>query len=194
MAATMGLSAVVLKYDPSYPNYPEGLSPSEVAAGLPAAAAAQVLLKEGGAALLLILLVSVSTPALSSLLFNGAAVLVAVVVAVATAVDANIDREAFRLILPLFPAQFLAVTSSAAAELCATSTIFANDIWLAYIRPQASEKEVLRVDHAAIIGWALVMGVAGCVFTAIGLSMGWLYMVRPMLPALVAGRRSRNRN
>lgn len=127
MAATMGLSAVVLKYDPSYPNYPAGLSPSEVAAGLPAAAAAQVLLKEGGAATLLILL-------------------------------------------------FLAVTSSAAAELCATSTIFANDIWLAYIRPHASEKEVLRVDHAAIIGWALVMGVAGCIFTAIGLSMGWLYM------------------
>lgn len=68
MAATMGLSSVVLKYDPSYPNYPEGLSPSEVAAGLPAAAAAQVLLKEGGAATLLILLVRnypPSTPFLS---------------------------------------------------------------------------------------------------------------------------------
>lgn len=87
MAATMGLSSVVLKYDPTYPNYPEGLSPSEVAAGLPAAAAAQVLLKEGGAALLLILLVSFSTSALSSLLFIVAAVLVAV--AVATAVTAK---------------------------------------------------------------------------------------------------------
>ncbi|GAA5975714.1 hypothetical protein JCM10908_005255 [Rhodotorula pacifica] len=126
MAATMGLSAVVLKYDPSYPNYPIGLSAGEVSAGLPAAAAAQVLLKEGGAAMLLILL-------------------------------------------------FLAVTSATAAELCATSTVFANDVWLAYIRPQASEKEVLRVDHFAIVAWALIMGVIGCIFTAIGLSMGWLY-------------------
>ncbi|GAA5882973.1 hypothetical protein JCM3774_002938 [Rhodotorula dairenensis] len=126
MAATMGLSAVALKYDPSYPNYPIGLTPSEVSAGLPAAAAAQTLLKEGGAAMLLVLL-------------------------------------------------FLAVTSATAAELCATSTVFANDIWLAYIRPQADEKEILRIDHIGIVVWALVMGVAGCIFTAIGLSMGWLY-------------------
>ncbi|GAA5835864.1 hypothetical protein JCM11251_007446 [Rhodosporidiobolus azoricus] len=55
-AATMGLSAVVLRYDPTYPNYPEGLSAAEVGAGLPAAAAAQTLLREGGAVLLLILL------------------------------------------------------------------------------------------------------------------------------------------
>ncbi|KWU42118.1 Na+/solute symporter [Rhodotorula sp. JG-1b] len=178
MAATMGLSSVVLKYDPTYPNYPEGLSPSEVAAGLPAAAAAQVLLKEGGAALLLILLPWRSQlPSLRSA-----------------------NREAFWLILPIFLAQFLAVTSSAAAELCATSTIFANDIWLAYIRPHASEKEVLRVDHAAIVGWALVMGVAGCIFTAIGLSMGWLYMfmgvvigagVVPIALAIMSSRANR---
>ncbi|BGP54557.1 hypothetical protein JCM8202v2_002143 [Rhodotorula sphaerocarpa] len=126
MAATMGLSAVVLRYQPTYPGYPEGLTPDQVAAGLPAAASAQTLLKGGGAAMLLVLL-------------------------------------------------FLAVTSATAAELCATSTVFANDIYLAYIRPTASEKEVLRVDHAGIIGWALIMSIAGCVFTAIGLSMGWLY-------------------
>lgn len=128
MAATMGLSAVVLRTDPAYPGYPEGLTAGQVSAGLPAAAAAQTLLAAGGAAMLLILL-------------------------------------------------FLAVTSATAAELCATSTVFANDIWLAYIRPHATEKEVLRVDHIGIVIWALIMSVAGCVFTAVGLSMGWLYEV-----------------
>ncbi|GAA5852528.1 hypothetical protein JCM8547_002531 [Rhodosporidiobolus lusitaniae] len=65
-AATMGLSAVVLRYDPSYPNYPAGLSASEVSAGLPAAAAASTLLKEGGAAMLLVLLFLAVTSAASA--------------------------------------------------------------------------------------------------------------------------------
>lgn len=126
MAATLGLSAVALKYDPSYPNYPTGLTAGEVAAGLPAAAAAQTLLKAGGAAALLVVL-------------------------------------------------FLAVTSATAAELCATSTVMTYDIYLPYIRPTASEKELLRVDHVGIVIWCIVMAVAGCVFHAVGLSMGWLY-------------------
>ncbi|GAA5867263.1 hypothetical protein JCM3774_002392 [Rhodotorula dairenensis] len=126
MASAMGLSAVALKYDPSYPNYPIGLTASEVSAGLPAAAAAQTLLQASGASVLLVLL-------------------------------------------------FLAVTSTTAAELCATSTIFANEIWLAYVRPEADEKEILRIGHIGIVGWALVMSATGCIFTAIGLSMGWLY-------------------
>ncbi|KAK4331762.1 Urea active transporter [Rhodotorula toruloides] len=126
MAATMGLSAVVLKYDPSYPNYPIGLTSAEVAAGLPAAAAAQTLLKAGGAAALLVLL-------------------------------------------------FLAVTSATAAELCATSTVMTYDIYAPYIRPGASEKELLLVDHVGIVVWCVVMAVAGCVFHAIGVSLGWLY-------------------
>ncbi|GJN93637.1 hypothetical protein Rhopal_006694-T1 [Rhodotorula paludigena] len=66
MAATMGLSAVVLKTDPSYPNYPDGLTSAQVGAGLPAAAAAQVLLQEGGAALLLVLLFLAVTSAASA--------------------------------------------------------------------------------------------------------------------------------
>ncbi|KAL7338853.1 urea transporter [Rhodotorula toruloides] len=126
MAATLGLSAVALKYDPSYPNYPIGLTPAEVSAGLPAAAAAQTLLKAGGAAALLVVL-------------------------------------------------FLAVTSATAAELCATSTVMTYDIYLPYIRPTASEKELLRVDHIGIVIWCLVMAVAGCIFHAVGVGMGFLY-------------------
>jgi len=66
MATTMGLSAVVLKYDPGYPGYPLGLTDAQVGAGLPAAAAAQTLLKETGAALLLVLLFMAVTSAASA--------------------------------------------------------------------------------------------------------------------------------
>ncbi|GAA6014146.1 hypothetical protein JCM10207_006112 [Rhodosporidiobolus poonsookiae] len=126
MAATMGLSAVVLRYDPDYPNYPAGLTAAEVAAGLPAAAAASTLLKAGGAAMLLVLL-------------------------------------------------FLAVTSAASAELCAVSTVFSYDIYVTYINPNATEKQVLFVDHCAIVAYGLFMGVLGVVFYYAGISMGWLY-------------------
>ncbi|TNY24574.1 urea transporter [Rhodotorula diobovata] len=126
MATTMGLSAVVLKYDPEYPGYPLGLTDAQVGAGLPAAAAAQTLLKETGAALLLVLL-------------------------------------------------FMAVTSAASAELCAVSSIFSYDIWVPYIRPHASEREVLFVDRCAIVAWGLFSGVIGIAFYYAGISMGWLY-------------------
>lgn len=66
MATTMGLSAVVLKYDPEYPGYPTGLTSAQVGAGLPAAAAAQTLLKESGAAMLLVLLFMAVTSAASA--------------------------------------------------------------------------------------------------------------------------------
>ncbi|BGP14775.1 hypothetical protein JCM10213_004287 [Rhodosporidiobolus nylandii] len=127
-AATMGLSAVVLRYDPSYPNYPVGLSASEVAAGLPAAAAAQTLMAQSGATMLLVLL-------------------------------------------------FLAVISSAAAELCAVSTIFSYDVYATYINPNATEKQVLRADHCAIVGYAVFMGVLGIAFHHAGVAMGWLYQM-----------------
>ncbi|CEQ41433.1 SPOSA6832_03140 [Sporobolomyces salmonicolor] len=65
-ASTMGLSAAVLRTNPSYPNYPEGLSAAEVSAGLPAAAAAQTLLGAGGAAMLLVLLFLAVTSAASA--------------------------------------------------------------------------------------------------------------------------------
>ncbi|BGO90393.1 RHTO0S03e01772g1_1 [Rhodotorula toruloides] len=127
MAATLGLSAVALKYDPSYPNYPIGLTPAEVSAGLPAAAAAQTLLKAGGAAALLVVL-------------------------------------------------FLAVTSATAAELCATSTVMTYDIYLPYIRPTASEKELLRVDHIGIVIWCLVMAIIGWLVAAATLNDGAVNM------------------
>ena len=56
MATTMGLCAVALTTNPSFPGYPSALSASEVSAGLPAPAAAAALLGKTGASMMLILL------------------------------------------------------------------------------------------------------------------------------------------
>ncbi|GAA5902567.1 hypothetical protein JCM5296_002326 [Sporobolomyces johnsonii] len=150
-ASTMGLSAAVLRTNPSYPNYPEGLTTAEVSAGLPAAAAAQTLLGATGAGILLVLL-------------------------------------------------FLAVTSTAAAELCAVSTIFSYDVYKTYINPNASDKRILFVDHCAIVAYGLFMGVLGVIFYYAGVSMGWLYEfmgvivgagVAPIAMAIMWGKANR---
>jgi Na+/proline symporter len=124
------------------------LTPEEVGAGLPAAAAAAALLGRAGAVVVLILL-------------------------------------------------FLAVTSSTSAELVAVSSIATctcpinllvelainirliyvatDDIYLPYFNPNATDKQMLLVDHIAIAVYAITMAVLGVIFFYSGISMGWLY-------------------
>ncbi|KAG1876103.1 urea transporter [Suillus tomentosus] len=59
---------------------------------------------------------------------------------------------------------FLAVTSATSAELIAR-----------YINLKATEQQILRMSHAGVVIFALVMGIAGVIFYYIGVSMGWLY-------------------
>ncbi|KAH7921519.1 urea transporter [Leucogyrophana mollusca] len=70
---------------------------------------------------------------------------------------------------------FLAVTSATSAELIAVSAIITYDVYKRYINPNATEQQILRMSHAGVLVWALVMGIAGVVFYYIGVSMGWLY-------------------
>ncbi|KAH6904254.1 urea transporter [Coprinopsis sp. MPI-PUGE-AT-0042] len=70
---------------------------------------------------------------------------------------------------------FLAVTSACSAELIAVSSLFTYDIYKAYINPNATEKQILRMGHIGVVGYAIVCGIAGTIFYYIGISMGWLY-------------------
>ncbi|KIJ64007.1 hypothetical protein HYDPIDRAFT_112519 [Hydnomerulius pinastri MD-312] len=70
---------------------------------------------------------------------------------------------------------FLAVTSATSAELIAVSSILTYDVYVRYINPQATEQQILRMSHAGVVIFALVMGLAGVIFYYIGVSMGWLY-------------------
>lgn len=65
-ASTLGLAAVVLTTDPAFPNFPNPLSASQVAAGLPAPVAASTLLGATGAITMLILLFLAVTSAASA--------------------------------------------------------------------------------------------------------------------------------
>lgn len=70
---------------------------------------------------------------------------------------------------------FLAVTSATSAELIAVSAILTYDVYKKYINPQATEAQILRVSHAMVVLFAIVMGLLGLIFYYIGISMGWLY-------------------
>lgn len=70
---------------------------------------------------------------------------------------------------------FLAVTSATSAELIAVSAVLTYDVYKRYINPRATEVQILRVSHAMVLFFAIVMGILGLIFYYIGISMGWLY-------------------
>ncbi|TBU55536.1 urea transporter [Dichomitus squalens] len=70
---------------------------------------------------------------------------------------------------------FLAVTSATSAELIAVSSILTYDVYKKYFNPTATEEQILRVSHAMVALFAIVMGFLGLIFFYIGISMGWLY-------------------
>ncbi|KAH9849395.1 urea transporter [Lenzites betulinus] len=70
---------------------------------------------------------------------------------------------------------FLAVTSATSAELIAVSSIMTYDVYKKYFNPQATEAQILKVSHAMVAFFAVVMGILGLIFFYIGISMGWLY-------------------
>lgn len=159
----MGLSAVVLTTQPSFPTYPEPLSAAAVGAGLPAPSAAAALLGKGGAALMLILLFLAVTSALSAEL-----------VAVSSLFTCEFglfcfgeedDRRRW----------LRSTRYKHAGDYVTDPPSPTDDIYVPYINPRASEKQILAVDHVAIILWGLCSGVLGVVFFYAGISMGWLY-------------------
>ncbi|KJA22557.1 hypothetical protein HYPSUDRAFT_652941 [Hypholoma sublateritium FD-334 SS-4] len=70
---------------------------------------------------------------------------------------------------------FLAVTSACSAELIAVSSLLTYDVYKTYINPKATEEQILRVGHGAVVAYAVICGLAGLIFFYIGVSMGWLY-------------------
>ncbi|KIW64538.1 hypothetical protein PV04_09464 [Phialophora macrospora] len=70
---------------------------------------------------------------------------------------------------------FLAVTSASSAELIAVSSILTYDIYATYVKPKATEKQLMLVSHAGVCFWGLCMAVFGIMFYKIGISLGWLF-------------------
>ncbi|CAD0106950.1 unnamed protein product [Aureobasidium uvarum] len=76
---------------------------------------------------------------------------------------------------------FMAVTSCASAELIAVSSLLTFDVYQRYIRPTASSASLIFVSHAMICVFGLTMAVFACIWNAIGIDLGWLFLVMGLL-------------
>lgn len=71
---------------------------------------------------------------------------------------------------------FMAITSCGSGECMAVSSLFAYDIWKAYIRPQATGKEILLVSQVVIVAFGGAMGGFSVLLHVIGVNLGWVYL------------------
>ncbi|KAF1982048.1 solute symporter family transporter [Aulographum hederae CBS 113979] len=76
---------------------------------------------------------------------------------------------------------FMAVTSCASAELIAVSSILTFDVYKAYIKPTANPKQLIFISHVMIWVFGLTMAVFACIWNAIGIDLGWLFLVMGLL-------------
>lgn len=76
---------------------------------------------------------------------------------------------------------FMAVTSSSSSELIATSSILTFDIYKCYIKPHASPKELIFVSHVMICVFGLVMATFACIWNAVGIDLGWLFLTMGLI-------------
>ena len=71
---------------------------------------------------------------------------------------------------------FMAITSTGSAE-DRVSSIVSYDIYRKYFNPKATGEDILRVSRYAIFGFGIFSGVLSVVLEAIGLSLGFVYLM-----------------
>lgn len=76
---------------------------------------------------------------------------------------------------------FMAVTSSSSSELIAVSSILTFDIYKTYINPTATSKQLIFVSHWMICLFACVMAGFACIWNAVGIDLGWLFLVMGLI-------------
>lgn len=72
---------------------------------------------------------------------------------------------------------FMAVTSSSSSELIAVSSILTFDVYKTYFVPHATSEQLIFVSHIMICIFACVMATFACIWNAVGISLGWLFLV-----------------
>lgn len=76
---------------------------------------------------------------------------------------------------------FMAVTSCASAELIAVSSILTFDIYKTYLKPAATPSNLIFVSHIMICVFGLTMAIFAVIWNAIGIDLGWLFLVMGLL-------------
>ena len=76
---------------------------------------------------------------------------------------------------------FMAVTSCASAELIAVSSLLTFDVYKVYITPSATPDRLIFISHVCICIFGLTMALFACIWNAIGIDLGWLFLVMGLL-------------
>ena len=69
----------------------------------------------------------------------------------------------------------MAVTASAASEQIAVSSIVSHDLYLRYVNPRATGRQVLFAARCGIVGWACGSGVLAVLLLSLDIGLGWAY-------------------
>lgn len=72
---------------------------------------------------------------------------------------------------------FMAVTSSTSAELIAVSSLLTFDVYKTYLRPAATSDQLVRVSHAGIVLFSVVLAAFCCLLHAVGIDLTWILTV-----------------
>lgn len=76
---------------------------------------------------------------------------------------------------------FMAVTSSSSSQLIAVSSILTFDVYKTYFVPHATSEQLIFVSHIMICVFACIMASMACVWNAVGISLGWLFLVMGLI-------------
>ncbi|OMP85122.1 putative urea active transporter 1 [Diplodia seriata] len=73
---------------------------------------------------------------------------------------------------------FMAVTSTLSAQLIAVSSILAFDVYRTYMRPRATDADVIRASHVGVVVFAVAAAAFSTLLHYVGIDLGWtLYML-----------------
>eukprot|EP00250_Pteridium_aquilinum_P011531 c20130_g1_i1 orf=235-2172(+) len=76
---------------------------------------------------------------------------------------------------------FMAATSSGSAEFIAMSSLFTYDVYKAYLRPQATGKELLLVSRIAVVIIGIGMGAFSCLIFKVNVDVNFLFLIVGLL-------------
>ncbi|KAF4628442.1 hypothetical protein G7Y89_g9711 [Cudoniella acicularis] len=77
---------------------------------------------------------------------------------------------AFALLLVVF----MAVTSTTSAQLIAVSSIISFDVYRTYINPNATDKQIIRVSHYAVLGFGVFAPTFATALHYGGIDLNWM--------------------
>ncbi|KAK0124215.1 hypothetical protein ONS95_009193 [Cadophora gregata] len=86
---------------------------------------------------------------------------------------------------------FMSCTSAISSVLIGTSTVLSYDVYKTYLRPNATDAQVLRAGHWCVAGFAMFMAAFATMLHGVKIDLGFIYNMTGIftgsaLPALVA--------